>query len=140
MKTRTLLLFLIVAAALVTASAAAHSDARATVVSGLMSGGEYVLTIPSPVLTPPTGYRLADAATSISQRAVIGTGGDYQLLASNQPDCRRQRLLLSLLSAAHKKEVAYCNRCQITPQCPLEASGGHCISLTAPRHRGNKYT
>ena len=85
MKTRTLLLFLIVAAALVTASAAAHSDARATAVSGLISGGQYVLTTQSPALTPPSGYRLVDAATWVSQRAVIGTGGHYQLLASTQP-------------------------------------------------------
>ena len=85
MKTRTLLLFLIVAAALVTTSAAVHSDARATVVSGLMSGGQYVLTTQSPALTPPTGYRLMDEATSVSHRAVLGTGGDYQLLASTQP-------------------------------------------------------
>jgi hypothetical protein len=85
MKTRTLLLFLIVAAAMVTASAASHSDARSTVVSSRLSGDRYVLTTRSPAATRPTGYRLVDAATWGSQRMVIGTGGHYQLLAPAQP-------------------------------------------------------
>ncbi len=70
MKTRTVLLVLIVAAALMMASAASRSDARATTASTVLSGGQYVLTIQSPAVTQPTGYRLMDAATA----ADPGTG------------------------------------------------------------------
>jgi hypothetical protein len=85
MKTRTVLSVLLVAAALLMAAAASNADAPTAEASRVTSGGHYVLTTQSPAATQPTGYRLVDAATWGSQRTVIGTGGDYQLLAPAQP-------------------------------------------------------
>jgi len=66
MKTRTVLLVLIVVAVLVTTSGSSPSDARAsTTVSGVLSGGQYVLTIQTTAVIQPTGYRLLDAATLV---------------------------------------------------------------------------
>ena len=63
MKTRTVLLVLIVAAVLVTTAGSTASNARAsTTVSNVVSGGQYVLTIQTTAATRPTGYRLSDAA------------------------------------------------------------------------------
>jgi hypothetical protein len=63
MKTRTVLLITLVAAVLLTASSVSRSDARTTTAPVVLSGGQYVLTLQSPVVTQPTGYRLVDAVT-----------------------------------------------------------------------------
>lgn len=66
MKIRTVVLVLIVAAVLVTTAGSTASNARAsTPVSNVLSGGHYKLTIQSPAVTQPTGYRLLDAATAV---------------------------------------------------------------------------
>jgi hypothetical protein len=66
MKTRKVLLILIVVAVLMTTSGSTRSDARAsTMVSSVLSGGQYVLTIQTPAVTQPTGYRLLDAGTAV---------------------------------------------------------------------------
>jgi hypothetical protein len=70
MKTRTVLLVLIVAAVLVTTAGSTASQARAsTTVSNVVSGGQYVLTIQTTAAvraaTRPTGYRLSDAAPAV---------------------------------------------------------------------------
>ena len=64
MKTRTVLLITLVAVVLLTASAASRSDARATTVPVVLSGGRYVLTLQRPAVTQPTGYGLVDAVTA----------------------------------------------------------------------------
>lgn len=64
MKTRTVLLITLVAAVLLTASAVSRSDARTTTAPVVLSGGQYVLMLQSPVVvTQPAGYRLVDAVT-----------------------------------------------------------------------------
>ena len=64
MKTPTVLLILLVAAVLLTASSVSRSDARTTTAPVVLSGGQYVLTLQSPAVTQPTGYRLADAVAA----------------------------------------------------------------------------
>ena len=63
MKTPTVLLILLVAAVLLTASSVSRSDARTIAAPVVLSGGRYVLTLQSPAVTQPTGYRLVDAVT-----------------------------------------------------------------------------
>jgi hypothetical protein len=85
MKTRTVLSVLLVAAALLTAAAASNADAPTAEASRVTSGGQYVLTIQSPAVPPLLDSRSVDWVTAASQRAVIGSGGDYRLLAPAQP-------------------------------------------------------
>ncbi len=62
MKTRKIWLLLLVVAVLVTISGSIHSDARASApVPNALSGGQYLLTIQTPAVTPSSGYRLQDA-------------------------------------------------------------------------------
>ena len=63
MKTRILLLVLLVVAVLLTALRVSRSDARTADGPVVLSGGEYVLSLQSPPVTQPAGYRLVDAVT-----------------------------------------------------------------------------
>jgi hypothetical protein len=61
MKMRTVLLILLVEAALSAAFSASHTDARTIPAPIVMSGGKYVLTLQAPAAGQATGYRLVDA-------------------------------------------------------------------------------
>ena len=66
MKTRKVLLILIIATVLITISGSVHSNARALATTpNTSSGGQYVLTIQTAAGTQPTGYRLQDKSTAV---------------------------------------------------------------------------
>jgi hypothetical protein len=65
MKTRRILICLIVFTALITTSGSIYSEARShSILSGALSGGSYVLTLQPAQATNPSGYQLLDEMTA----------------------------------------------------------------------------
>ncbi len=71
MRIHKIILFLALAVALLLLSAASYSEARASIPApGVMSGGDYVLTLQTNPQTQPGSYILLDAET----QDVAGSG------------------------------------------------------------------